>query len=145
METKESRNWVPQRGVAQVDCKVIHQAKAKRIKNNKGQVFSLLEEAEDIKIISEPWNKVVSQTRPLQKADENALAHFKDINLLDAMMTERNETSQLEELKGNYPWKKLKVAKRMEENQAEEDGSADNGANNGSVTRKEGTKTPHKT
>ena len=67
METKESRNWVPQRGVAQVDCKAIHQAKAKRIKNNKGQVFSLLEEAEDIKIISEPWNKVVSQTRPPTK------------------------------------------------------------------------------
>ena len=60
-------------------------------------------------------------------------------------MTERNETSQLEELKRNYPWKKLKVAKRTEENQAEEDGSADNGADNGSVTRKEGTKTPRKT
>ena len=55
-------------------------------------------------------------------------------------MTERNETSQLEELEGNHPWKKLKLAKRTEENQAEEDGSTDNGANNGSMRKKEGTR-----
>ena len=87
----------------------------------------------------------MSQTRPLQKADDDALADLKDINLSDVMMTERSEISKLEELEGSYPWEKLKVAKRTEGNQAEEDGSADIGANDGSVTRKEETKTPRKT
>ena len=44
------------------------------MEENKGYTLSFLEEVEDIKIISKPWDEEKSQTRPSQKADDDVQA-----------------------------------------------------------------------
>ena len=57
VDTEESRNWVPHPGGVTVNLKAVYLAKEKRMKDNKGYTLYFLEETEDIKIISEPWDR----------------------------------------------------------------------------------------
>ena len=74
VDTKEFKNWVPHPGGVGVNLRAIYLAEAKRIENNKGYTLFFLEETEDIKIISEPWDEVESQTRSQQQADSDVHA-----------------------------------------------------------------------
>ena len=135
VDTKESRHWVPHPGGVRANLKAIYLAEEKRMKDNKGYTLYFLEETEDIKIISEPWDEVKSQTRPQQKAEGDVQGGLEDVTPPEVRTTERNETLQLEELDEISPWEELEAAIKTEWVQTKGGDRADLGATVRSVAR----------